>query len=373
MIFYLFLVILAIIPVFFFFVNKNSNSKKKYLIYIFGLMTILASLRKYTIGIDLEIIYYPYFELIKDIDKITQLINIGIEPGFAIFMKILSILSNNYQIFIIATSLISFPIFGYFIYKNSEDVVLSSLMFLLTANYFMELNVVRQACAISFIIIAYELLKKKKNVLFVLLILLATSFHSSSIFFLLLPIIKKINIKRGTSIVFLIIAIFTISFLPEIIECVSNVIYSFGLSSNKNYTVYLENKVHGASYINLFSISEVLISLGIFLVGLYSYNLKNISSINKKDYTTLLILTFCYFLFNFLALRINVVRRMALFFIPFAYVLFPNSLNIMKNKFNKKIIYFSFILFIGVRYIYMLFGLADSLFGVLPFEFFWQK
>lgn len=372
MIFYLFLAFLIIVPTIFFNVNKDLTSKKIYLIYAVGIMTILGALRKYTIGIDSEIIYYPYFNLVKNVDNFVQLGSLGIEFGFAVFLKLLSYISKDYQIFLIFTSLISFVTFGYFVYKNSEDVGISCIVFLLTANYFMELNVVRQSCAIAFIMLAYELYKNKKNLFALLLVLLATSFHSSAIIFLIVPFFKNIKFTKLNVYLLFIFTVILLIFLPQFVEFFSNLLYKIGLTSNKNYVSYLTNKVHGVSYIDFFSLSEVVISLGIFLLGLYSYKLKNSLDFDKKNYKNILFFSYFYFLFNFLALRITVIRRAGLYFLPFSFVLYSNSLKLMKNKYNKFLINMIFMLCIGLRYVYMIFGLAETLFGVLPYVFFWE-
>ena len=44
--------------------DKNKKRKKLYIFIVFGMLTIIAALRKYTIGIDLQYIYKPAFDKI---------------------------------------------------------------------------------------------------------------------------------------------------------------------------------------------------------------------------------------------------------------------------------------------------------------------
>ena len=109
--------------------NKTSTRKKLYVIIAFGAMALVAALRKYTIGIDLELLYAPAFENIINIGW-KNLSSVNLETGYVYICKLLSFISQDTQILIIGTSVFIYSIYGWFIYKNSKNVVISTTMFI---------------------------------------------------------------------------------------------------------------------------------------------------------------------------------------------------------------------------------------------------
>lgn len=349
-------------------VNKNKFRKKVFLIISFGILTIIAMLRKYTVGIDLEIIYTPTFEEIKNI-SFANLSKVSIEIGYAFINKVLSLFTDDIQILIVFSSICTFPIYGWFIYKNSKDVVLSTLLFLITSTYFMSMNVVRQALAISLILIAYETIKKNKTLKSIVLILIATSIHASAIICLSFILFKRLKWKKSYLRNSLIILIIALIFMNPIISIYSSVTESVGLSNNKNYDYYLESDRFGVGYINLSSLSDVVLYAFVFLLGCY---LLAIYENEDNNYDFLMYMSYLAILFTILSLKMSVISRLALYFIPFVLLMIPEELLKMKNRKNRQFICVILVGFLFAKYVYILNFLAGELFGVVPYLFFWQ-
>lgn len=92
--------------------------------------------------------------------------------------------------------------FGYFIYKESTDVVLSAELMLFNCFYYRFMTMMRQGLAISIILVAYTLLngserKLKDYIKFALLILLASTFHSSAILCMLMILFDRLKFTKS--------------------------------------------------------------------------------------------------------------------------------------------------------------------------------
>ena len=372
MIIYLITTIIIIIYALIGNVNKNKKSKKIFLIISFGMLTIIAMLRKKTIGIDLDLLYAPVFEQLKQLD-FSQITNIGLEIGYLIINKIILLFSTDVQTLIIITSLCTFPIYGWFIYKNSKDVAMSTIFFVIACTYYMELNVVRQALAISFILIAYECIKNKKIMGSIIFILIATSIHASAIICLLMIPLTKIKFKKSYFINTFMIIIILMIFINPIITIYSNVSSSLGLSNNKSYDTYLESEKYGVGYINLVSISNILFLFIVFVLGYYGLlvNEKD-KNIKENKYDFLLFMVTIAFITNILSLKMSILSRLTLYFMPFVFIMIPEALLAMKNRKNRQLVACALFIFVFIRYIYISRYLAETLYGVVPYQFFWQ-
>ena len=352
-------------------VNRNNFRKKTFVIISFGLYTVISMLRKYTVGIDMELIYNPVFESARLL-SFSNLNKINIEIGYVYFNKILSLISSDVQVLIIVSSLIIYPIYGWFIYKNSKNVCVSTLLFMTTGIFLMEMNVVRQALAIAVIMIMYEKLKQNKLFESVILIILASFINASAIILLFCITLRNCKFKRSYFIsVFIILAVLMI-FINPIINLYSNISSTLGLSNNKEYSTYLESEQFGVGYINLASVFDVIYGFYVFVLGYYILNMREIECTKENEYDYFLFMTVLYFIFQVLSLKMNVVSRLTLYFIPFTYIMFPEILTKMKNRRNAQFIEFITIAILIIKYILVLKYRAEMWYGVVPYTFFWN-
>ena len=121
--------------------------RRDFLIFSFGLMILVASLRAPSVGIDLAGHYAKRFEQIafyswKDIPKFSAFSTY--EIGYCYYCKILSMINSNVQFYIFVTSLIVYGTMGYLIYKKSSDVILSTMLVIFSCQYYMYMNIIRQ-------------------------------------------------------------------------------------------------------------------------------------------------------------------------------------------------------------------------------------
>lgn len=131
-------------------------------------------------------------------------------PGFQVIERALLAVKADVQWLYVVTSLITLFFVFAAIYWQSKDMALAGLLFVLTSNYFLTLNIVSQYMAISICLFSCLFAENRKPLPFVLLVLLAASFHTSALVFLPVYFLPKLHIKPlwcaiGIAAVFLIV------------------------------------------------------------------------------------------------------------------------------------------------------------------------
>ena len=171
--------------------NCNSTKKRKIVFLIISCLTLttIAMFRTKYVGID-TLQYFRNFQYISN-TAYSELHLIRYELGFTYLCKILGEFYSDPQILIIVTSIfINVSVFR-FIYKNSDNVVLSVIFYILLNFYYNYMNIMRQALAISIILWGFEFIKKEKNISFIITVIIAMQFHSSAILALVFFVFKK--------------------------------------------------------------------------------------------------------------------------------------------------------------------------------------
>lgn len=178
--------------------KQHQITKKEFIVIAFIPLFILGGFRGETVGGDL-INYLPEFKSLAHIRDFKNLFDEAIhEPGYLVYIKILSFLSDDSRMFLLGTSLLSLIGPFYIIYKYSRQPMLSVLIYYISGFYTNTFNNVRQSLAISIVLIAFCFLERKNLRKYIMLVLLASTFHYSAIAALLVyPIMRKeLNLKR---------------------------------------------------------------------------------------------------------------------------------------------------------------------------------
>lgn len=378
-----------VLPVFIYLYGKlyqaNSSNKRRgiYLIVTFGVLILVAGLRAPNVGTDLAGHYAKRFHMIVDYSwsRIPEFsVKTGYEIGYCYFTKFLHVFSNDVQFFVFATSFLMCAAFGYFIYKESTDVILSTELMLFTCFYYRFMTMMRQGLAISIILVAYTLMnnserKLKDYIKFALLILLAATFHKSAILCILMILFDRIRFTKkqiiicvGTMVVFYL---FYMNFYAAALKF-------FGIGNN--YERYLTSTSEGVGHINLQTIYNFSLAFGTFLLGYYvlvweKKPKKHLFEKNERMYclatkeSFLLYMVLIAATFNMLIFRMNILNRFSLYFTPFILILCPYAISVMKLKSNKPIaralIYFVF----GFYFVWLTITKAAEFYGVVPYRF----
>lgn len=366
--------------------NKNMKRRRDFLIFSFGLMILVASLRAPSVGIDLAGHYAKRFEQIafyswKDIPKFSAFSTY--EIGYCYYCKILSMINSNVQFYIFVTSLIVYGTMGYLIYKKSSDVILSTMLVIFSCQYYMYMNIIRQALAVSVVLIGYTFLDKSKRsisdyIKFTLFVLVASTFHDSAILCLVMIVFDKMQFKRRDILLSGVITMICYVVYSKLFVFVAKLISN----DNGSYVSYMEKTGENVGNINLQSIISLILTSGAFFIGAYVLiwkNRRHIKNMDSKEVYVLtrnesfllymgLLATIC----RLLIFKMNIINRFSYYFVPFIVLLYPYAINQITYVPNRKIIRTAVYLAYGIYFIWMTVSFVEKFYGAVPYVPFWK-
>lgn len=393
MIIYIILLLVLLLSSYIFKPHRSVKGKRNFLILMFGLIFFVNAARSPEIGIDLTKYYAPHYAQFAQIPW-TNLQSITIsgdwELGFCIFCKLLTYISTNLQFFItVSSAIIVFP-YGYFIYKNSEDIVFSTLFYITFNLMFSNMNTIRQALAVSIVITGFSYLKDKKYVKYTIFVVFAMLFHKSALIAILLLIIDIIRLTRVRMILLLI----ALGVVPVVYSLLFDYLLNIPFLSN-SYAVY-ESGLHSIGYLNWNSLIQFLIPLVVF-IGICVYlrpwrNIETNQSLPKKViikngvlkvsknrfYRSELsdsvvgygvyLATICRFFVFF----VFVVGRLSQYFIPFILIAYPRIINSIESYSVRRMAKLGMYCILFLFFFYIGFKSAGALYGTVPYRFYWD-
>ena len=367
--------------------NRNDKSKKRFLFFSFGLLILVAALRSVNVGTDLAAHYAKRYVQMASYSwrQVPEFAAMSTyELGYCYLTKLLSTICPNVQFYIAATSLFTYGVTARFIYKNSCDVKMSTYIFVMTCTYYNYMNIVRQAIAISIILLGFEFLKKTDNkirnyTIYAISVLLASSIHASAIFCILLILFKELKFKIKDILIGLAGTLIFYILYQQVFNLIINI---FGLSNE--YIGYLTKESESVGHINLQSIYMFVTIAMAFAIGCVTLviqrknHLIRISKNNKQEYFLLsnesfllytgLLATVC----RLMVFRMNIINRYSYYFIPFVLLLYPLAIYNCKSKSNKRVVKWLVYIILIIYYVWMTVVYEASFHRTVPYEFFWK-
>lgn len=173
----------------------NYFLKNKKILYLISclLIILIVGLRHYEVGTDTHNYFWEFY-YIKDYEM-KFLLHHRWELGFVFLTKIISLfVTDGYQYLFIASCFFLIPMF-LFIYRNSEDPMLSLIVFMATGFFLSSMIIMRQMFALAILYSSIPYIKKKALGKFILIVLLACSFHRTAIVFLPMYYIDKLKLN----------------------------------------------------------------------------------------------------------------------------------------------------------------------------------
>lgn len=176
--------------------RKPSFGKKLcYVIVTFGAMYLISVLR-YGLGND----YYSYIYIFRNIKEASwiDMFNMGYEPGFTVITKLISIFTDNVNVLYAIYALLILVPTAYAIFRHSEKIWMSTMMFICLTFFYCSLSFIRQSIAFAIILCAYRYMKERNHFMVLLFIFFACLFHSTVI--VMIPIYLIAAFIRPTKI-----------------------------------------------------------------------------------------------------------------------------------------------------------------------------
>lgn len=185
--------------------HKPSVGKKLcYIIVTFGAM-YLISIFRYGLGND----YYSYIYIfwnIKDASGL-EIFNLGYEPGFTLITKLISLFTSNVNVLYAVYALMILVPTAYAVFRYSENIWMSTMMFISLTFFYCSLSFIRQSIAFAIILCAYRFMKERNHFMVLLFVFFACLFHSTVI--IMIPLYLIAAFIKPTKITVPIYAILT--------------------------------------------------------------------------------------------------------------------------------------------------------------------
>lgn len=368
---YYFLILhILICAIFIFLIVDTKKSKNRYIMLTMGLFAFLVMFRSENVGNDTG----AYIRLFESISSGIDLsMHKGrFEIGFLYLNKILSLLSNNYQILFIVTGIYIYFVYGKLIYKYSDMVWLSVFLFFAMGNFDLSMSGIRQMLALATLILSYEYIVRKKPIKFILTVFLAISFHNAAIVFLLAYPLSKFKLTKELilSVIAGSIGIY-LMFEPMLIKLISIFPrYSYYLNGT-----YLDGETRIATILSLtivillFLVSEMC-NHSIFYKQNSSERSRIISKKTKDDeIQSVFLLIACGILF--ISLKGTILSRFENVYNIFTIIYYPNAVAKIKDKKTRLIIVVITIM------MFVLYSTIIKLYrpewqSTYPYSFFWN-
>ena len=138
--------------------HLSKPRTKIYLWIVFIMLLVVSGFRAFSVGADTKV-YVNIFYNIRNINLMKG----RFEIGFLKYVEILHHISENAGILLIVSSAICIGAVCIFTYKFSKNPMLSMMLYILLGAYFSQMNVMRQAIALSLMEVSFMVLLKNNG------------------------------------------------------------------------------------------------------------------------------------------------------------------------------------------------------------------
>lgn len=344
-----------------------NRKKELYVIIMWIFTTLVAALRSYTVGSD-TLTYADLYNSLANLltsnydFSIQNILNSRFELGYIYYDRFLYSVSENPRFLIVVSSAIIYFAIFFYIYRFSQNVSLSTFLFLTFGMFASSLSVLRQFLALVFILRAFDVLEKNRYLRFTVYVLLGFMFHKTAIVFMLMILIKNKKFNGKNLIMMFGLAILTMIFFNKIfMKIVSNV------GGYDTYATSTQGQAIIAPLLNALLIAAIIIFCYMCKKNI---NLDNYNKIFRdNEWNQLMLMLVISLCISIVAIKFNQLSRISAYF-DFAYlILLPNSLLLLQNKYLKYIVTTGTII-LGYSYFLMIQILRPEWNGIVPYHLF---
>lgn len=339
--FYFFFFILLVFYVFF--LKGSTKNKRSFCFWCFVVLFLLAGFRGESVGGDLKRYLPEFYNVARS--NFAKVFEAGYhEPGYVIYIKLLSLISEDNRSFIVGTALASMIGPCVLIYKYSKNPAVSVILYYAMGYYTNTFNNVRQSIALSVAFCIIPFLVDRKFWKYLFGVLVATSFHYSAIILLVAyPLTsKELDFKR--LMIYLLAGLATVYlFTMDIFTYLA----SFVLSKYDPEELLEERGGQGYGLFVFYAILLVLMSV------FYLRRRKKILADQRSFLSVLVVFMLLTTLIQMAApVFASMVRMTFYFFIPVVMIAVPYISSLIKVKLHREL--FNIAVF-GYAILYMVF------------------
>lgn len=309
-------------------------------------LILLLGLKSEFLGADMQNYWVYYEEQLRW--NLMSLADERFEIGFKALTKLVTLITENPQVYLLVIASLSIIPVSIVIYKYSKMPFLSLLLYVFLGFYSFNFSGLRQAIALGVIFIAYNFLVSKRPLKFIATIAIATCFHFSAIAFLPAYFLGRFKFDPRGFALFLIVAILILTLNAQILVWLTSFLY-------QDFSVVVTN-----------SYTWMAMSVIIFLACMQYYR-EAIKS-DSKNIALYALVGVGVALMLFAPVADNVMRIANYYFI-FTILLVPAVLIEVRRPKMRAVLTSAVLCVFMAVYVYLL--NIDG-YSIVPYQFFWE-
>jgi len=314
-------------------------------------MILIVGLRDHTMGlVDTEEVYeVRYYQILKN--DFSYILDYNKDYGFQVLTYVFTrLFGDNFQLYLFVFSMPYLIAISYFIYKYSNDLITSFILFTCLQFFEISFTLMRQVNGMAFLLLALVFFIDRKYIRFLIFVVVASLMHAVCILFLVMLLFTKPVINKKTLFLVGIIVLVIFSFPQKVLSFV----FDYFITSDRwvGYESSTLTKNLTFFYINLI---------------IWLFELLNIKNI--KRFRTLML----FFVASTISLMVSPLivemgeaSRICYLFGIFNVILLPESLTLIKKKEERDI---SRVIVVGLLITYYLLFLGPDV-NTIPYIFF---
>lgn len=201
MLIYLVNIFLIIVWALVFRIGKKTKLKQVLFVAVCFLQCILISSVRYRVGYDYSMYAIAFFKMV--LKGFSSLEYFDWEIGYILLNKIVGLFTAQPGAIMIVTSVLSMTGPAYLIARYSKNVYLSVFLYVNFYLFYLDMNFIRQAIAMSVMCFAYGFLRDKKFWRFLLLVIIASTFHFSALYMIPVYFVCLLRINSRSMLLYL--------------------------------------------------------------------------------------------------------------------------------------------------------------------------
>lgn len=201
MLVYLVNIFLIIVWALIFRIGKKTKLKQVLFVAVCFLQCILISAVRFRVGYDYSMYASGFFSMV--VDGFSKMSYEDWEIGYIFLNKIVGLFSAWPGAIMVVTSVISMVGPAYLIARYSKNPFLSVFLYVNLYLFYLDMNFIRQAIAMSILCFAYGFLRDKKFWRFLLLVIIASSFHFTALYMIPVYFVCLLRINSRTMLLYL--------------------------------------------------------------------------------------------------------------------------------------------------------------------------
>ncbi len=320
------------------------------MVLFFILFLLILALRDVSIGRDMP----RYKVLFNGYARMTwqKALSLDIEPLHIILSKGIAVFTDNFQVFIIVTAIMTVLPMLYTYSRASEDPPLSISLFLIIPTFVMSFSGVRQAIAISLGILAYEATRRKKLVLYILFVLLAFGFHRSAFVLVFMYPLYHSRITR--------------KWLYGVVPAMG-IIYIF----NKPIFGVLNNLISEVYEGEVKETGAFMMLLLFIIFAIYSFVVVNDDDLDSETIGLRNLLLMAIVFQMFVPLH-SLAMRMNYYYIIFIPLLLPRIIKSCSPQWKKIVLVSRYVMILYFLFYFFDHAPSGNILDTFPYKFFWE-